>query len=98
MKYLTEDLTRNFYDWERRGRGYLQWPRPVRLEPPYRPFLGHFVMPVSAPRDDGRQPTLLSRLTDWFAGRSDSSPPAATSPTLRIPDEPEPELADVPGQ
>ncbi len=94
MKYLTEDLTRNFYDWERRGRGYLQWPQPVRLEPPFRPFPGHFPTPVAPPRDDGRQPTLLSRMADWFAGRSNS--PAA-APPMEVFDEPEPEL-DEPGE
>ena len=31
----TVELTRAFYDWERRGRGWDLYSSPVRLEPPY---------------------------------------------------------------
>src|SRR5581483_4267623 len=93
MRYLTEDLTRDFYDWERRGRGYLQWPWSVRLEPPFRPFPSHFGSPLPAPRDDGRHPTLLSRVTDWLAGGPDSKP--VTTPAVDPFPDSEPELADL---
>ena len=51
-----ERLTAQFYDWERRGRGWQLWSYPVELEPPFRPFFGHYVdfwppsmMPASLP-------------------------------------------------
>ena len=28
-------LTRDFYAWEQRGRGWQVWPEPVELEPPF---------------------------------------------------------------
>jgi hypothetical protein len=54
-------LTRQFYEWEARGRGWNVRPFPVELEPPFRPMYifdpgeGEIV-------DDGRKPTFLSRL------------------------------------
>src|SRR2546427_353917 len=56
---VTELLTQQFYDWELRGRGWTVWDQPVELEPPFRPFEGHY-----APRivqDDGVEETRLSR-------------------------------------
>jgi hypothetical protein len=50
-----EELTRRFYEWETRGRGALQWPQCVRLEPPFRPFQGHFITSRHAVEDDGRK-------------------------------------------
>src|SRR4051794_25864739 len=58
-----ERLTRQFYDWERWGRGWHVWDAPVALEPPFRPFFGHFVADtVGASRDDARKPTFLGSL------------------------------------
>ena len=57
-----EALTRQFYDWEMRGRGWQVFDRPVELEPPFRPFFGHFVSTPNQLVDDGRRPTLLSSL------------------------------------
>src|SRR5437016_180268 len=61
----SDALTRQFYDWEKRGRGWQVWEQPVFLEPPFRPFYGHYLSAVlgSAP-DDGRKPTFLSSLVD----------------------------------
>jgi hypothetical protein len=56
---LPERLTEQFYAWELRGRGWQEFPTPVALEPPFRPFPGYF-LPRTA--DDGHRPTLLSRL------------------------------------
>jgi excisionase family DNA binding protein len=58
-------LTRQFYEWERRGRGWQVWDKPVALEPAFRPFFGHYVAgsPGTA-LDDGRKPTFLSSLFD----------------------------------
>lgn len=62
-------LTAAFYDWEQRGRGWQVWPRPVELEPPFRPFFFHAV--AAGPlTDDARKPTILSTLAEavqaWF--------------------------------
>jgi excisionase family DNA binding protein len=61
----SDALTRQFYDWEKRGRGWQVWEQPVFLEPPFRPFYGHYLpaVPRAAP-DDGRKPTFLSSLLD----------------------------------
>ena len=65
-----EALTRQFYEWEMRGRGWQVWDRPVALEPPFRPFFGHFVPGTpGAVADDGRKPTFLSNLVDGFSKR-----------------------------
>lgn len=94
MSNLTEALTRNFYAWERRGRGYSQWPNAVRLEPPLRPFLGHFVASPARQQDDGRQPTLFSRVTDWLAGRHEPTETTITHDSCPEISEPEPAPAD----
>src|ERR1700686_2983440 len=57
-----EELTHRFYEWETRGRGALQWSGCVRLEPPFRPFQGHFIASRPAVEDDGRRHGLLSWL------------------------------------
>jgi len=55
-----EALSRQFYEWERRGRGWLIHDHPVELEPPFRPFF--FFEPAKAPvTDDGRIPGFLSK-------------------------------------
>jgi hypothetical protein len=56
---LPERLTEQFYAWELRGRGWQEFPRPVALEPPFRPFPGYFLPPI---KDDGYRPGLLGRL------------------------------------
>jgi hypothetical protein len=75
---LAEELTKQFYAWELRGRGWQEFARPVVLEPPFRPFPGYFLLPI---KDDGHRPGLLGRL---FAPRR---------PEPEIPEtlEPEPE-------
>ena len=56
-------LTQQFYDWEKRGRGWQLWDYPVELEPPFRPFLVHFA--GSGPIfDDAHKPTFLSALIE----------------------------------
>lgn len=60
-----ERLTRQFYAWEMRGRGWQVWPYPVSLEPPFRPFV-RFLPPSPLPVDDGRRQTFLSSLVDSF--------------------------------
>ena len=60
---LIEGLTKNFYDWEQRGRGWNLWSFPVDPEPPFVPFYYH-VPPILAPLDDGRKPTFLSTFAE----------------------------------
>ena len=62
---LSDELTSQFYAWERRGRGWQLWPALVDLEPPYRPFLRYATPPQKA-LDDGRRPTVLSSTIDAF--------------------------------
>lgn len=56
-----ERLTRIFYDWERRGRGWAVRPYPVELEPPLRPVYYYDSVPDQI-TDDGRIQTFWSRL------------------------------------
>ena len=70
----TQDLlTDQFYRWEVCGRGSAQWDRPVDLEPPFRPFIGHFISSGSI-EDDGIQETplrlLAGKLRGFFGGRT----------------------------
>jgi predicted DNA-binding transcriptional regulator AlpA len=75
-----EALTRQFYEWEVRGRGWQVWDRPVFLEPPFRPFFGHFIPgPPESAVDDGRKSTFLSSLFDRL-NQSGSGPSAPDSP------------------
>jgi hypothetical protein len=64
-----EKLTADFYEWERRGRGWDVWPFSVKLEPPFVPFYYHYVQ-HAAPVDDGRKPTFLSKIADMITGSS----------------------------
>jgi hypothetical protein len=66
---LEERLTAQFYDWEKRGRGWRVWDYAVELEPPFRPFLFHYAEPSPAV-DDGRRPTFLSSIVEGLRGRS----------------------------
>jgi hypothetical protein len=89
MPFATEELTRAFYAWEKRGRGWLQWPQTVALEPPFRPFYGHFILPREAGPDSGRRETLLSRFTETIS-------PSPKAPRPTVPEElfaePEPQF------
>src|SRR5579871_3987480 len=60
-----EQLTRQFYEWEICGRGWQLWEEPVELEPPFRPFFGHYTRyHPGAIADDGRKPNFLRSLAD----------------------------------
>ena len=78
---LAERLTEEFYAWELRGRGWQEFPYPVVLEPPFRPFPGYFLPATS---DDGHIATFLSRLL---------APPRPAIETPEI-EEPEAEAFD----
>ena len=59
-RYIRDALTAQFYNWEVRGRGWFLSDRRIALEPPFRPFEGHFV-PQSLTEDDGRVESAGSR-------------------------------------
>ncbi len=88
MSRLDEQLTEQFRQWERRGRGWQVFDEPVCHEPPFRPFHGHY-LPESPPMDDGRRQTSLGS----FIQRLSRSLSTAQPPPLVIPEvdeEPEP--------
>lgn len=56
---MARELTAQFYRWELRGRGWIAWPDAVPLEPPFRPFEGHY-LPRQFVQDDGQIESLGS--------------------------------------
>lgn len=60
---LPEELSQQFYDWEKRGRGWQVWDYPVVLEPPFRPFF-YYAPEIKPGYDDGRVPGVLESLWD----------------------------------
>lgn len=82
---LPEQLTRQFYDWERRGRGWWVYNAPVDLEPPFVPFYGHMPGTFAArPVDNGRKETAASRFIARLKSRwtTTSSVPEAPIPEV----------------
>lgn len=69
---LAEQLTAQFYIWEKRGRGWQVWDYPVVLEPPFVPFV-RYAPQVQPIEDDARHPGLLSRLWTRMAGRANET-------------------------
>ena len=58
-----EKLSEQFYAWEMRARGWKVFESSVPIEPPFRPFDGHW-LPSLPSADDGRRQTFLSSLVD----------------------------------
>ena len=73
MPLIHDHLSDQFYNWELRGRGWQVFDGPVRPEPPFLPFFGHFVSDPQAV-DDGRRPTFLSALVQKLTQSSNNSP------------------------
>jgi hypothetical protein len=94
-----ELLTEQFYRWEQRGRGWQVWDYPVSPEPPFAPFRFHWVPPLQPDLDDGRRPTLFSRLTDRIveALKAQAEEDEHDLPVLEL-DEPSPEEVDADGR
>ena len=67
MATVHEQLAKQFYRWEQRGRGWQVFDEPVYPEPPFVPFDGHY-QPEAPVVDDGRRPTFLSSLFHKLAG------------------------------
>jgi hypothetical protein len=88
-RHPDEALTDQFYAWEKRGRGWQVFDSAVTLEPPFRPFLGHYLTVRGTPQD-ARRPSLFGGMLE--ALRGETSPPAADSNTSYDPvEEPQPE-------
>lgn len=85
-----EALTTQFYEWERRGRGWQICDCPVQLEPPFRLFFGHYVSPPPV-MDDARRPSFLGRFAEALRGETPSSS-RSEIPDIEDEEEPEPEL------
>lgn len=72
-----EAFTRQFYEWEMRGRGWDVRSYPVELEPPFRPMYLFDPGGDVIYTDDARQPTFLSRLFN----ASNTAPAVEPGPT-----------------
>jgi hypothetical protein len=84
MPSVHEQLSEQFYRWEARGRGWQIFDRPVNPEPPFQPFIGHYLTD-SPVMDDGRRPTVFSSL---FRKISQRQSPAIIA---EVEEEPEPQ-------
>lgn len=80
---LPEQLTRQFYDWERRGRGWQVYDAPVHLEPAFTPFFRGAPALGIRPPDNGRKETLLSTLAERLKGYWSGSQPAQSPATIQ---------------
>lgn len=87
MSRVHEQLSEQFYQWEKRGRGWQVFDEPIYPEPPFRPFEGHY-QPELPAVDDGRRPTFLSSLFQNIVGNRTPESPA---PPQIAEDEPEPQ-------
>jgi len=65
---LIEKFTKQFYDWERHGRGWAVFSYPVDFEPPFVPFFYHSDTSSVSNKyiDDGIRPTIISKLINSF--------------------------------
>jgi hypothetical protein len=61
---LQERLTIQFYNWERRGRGWYVFEDSVHLEPEFVPFFGHFLPQTTKFVDDGLRKTIFQKAFD----------------------------------
>ena len=88
MSAIDEKFSAEFYNWERRGRGWQVFSEPVTPEPPFRPFCFQSATSVI---DDGRRPTALSLFADRIKGLV--SGPSSTAVMVPQPtiEEPEPD-------
>src|SRR2546430_526941 len=92
---IEDELREQFYAWELWGRGWAAWPEPVHLEPPFRPFIGHYIR--QRPQvDDGRHHTALSRLAALFKGEQVSNSTTTALAPIEEESAPEPRFLDAP--
>jgi hypothetical protein len=84
MPTVHEQLSEQFYCWERRGRGGQLFDGPVYPEPPFVPFPGH-CLPDTPAVDTGRRETAISSL--W---RKIAAPPPKPVAPAEPEEEPQP--------
>jgi len=89
-----EKLTADFYEWERRGRGWDIWQLPVELEPPFVPFYYHYAERTT-PVDDGRKPTIISKIADSIKSVYFGASPQDVVQSVPSPDSYEPKLPNL---
>jgi hypothetical protein len=70
MPFRGQQLSKQFYTWERRGRGWQLATDPIELEPCFDPF---FRFTPSRHIDDGKRNTLLSSFRDLFIKSSNDN-------------------------
>ena len=85
---LDEAISRQFREWEFRGRGARLFEHTVALEPPFIPFTGYRLPKQRI--DDGRMETGLSLLWNRLA-----PPPPEPEPEEETIEEPEPEFREA---
>jgi hypothetical protein len=68
----SEELSDQFYSWEKLGRGALYAGYPSELEPRFTPFFGHGVQREII--DDGYRPSVLEQLLQIFSPKRVSNP------------------------
>ncbi len=64
---ISDELTKQFYTWENKGRGWQVYDFPVDLEPPFVPFF-YYALPEVQLIDDGRRTSLRSVIKNLFVG------------------------------
>ena len=67
MLTLSEQLTDQFYEWEKLGRGWIFGEGPIELELPFTPFFGHYLLKKQEVVDDGIRHTILSKAVSLFS-------------------------------
>jgi DNA helicase HerA-like ATPase len=75
-------LTARFYEWEKRGRGWLACPNSVEPEPVFWPFFGHF-LPEQPVIDDGKHETIFSSIANLFRRKTETQ--QEVNPLFEIP-------------
>jgi len=82
MPTVHEQLSKQFYEWESRGRGWQVFAEPVYPEPPFKFFNGYRL--AQPEMDAGRRPTVFSSL---FRKLAQSQPEPVVE---EVEEEPEP--------
>lgn len=82
MSRFDESFSRQFREWETRGRGGRLFEQPIALEPPFVPFLGYRSPPQEV--DDGKHDTMWSRF--WNRLTAPQENPKPEEPIIKEPE------------
>jgi len=94
MSWVEDKLVQQFREWEARGRGWEVFEDPIAVEPPFRPFRGHF-LPASDATDDGRQYTWISGFIERLAAKLNPEPDSTDSSEEEEPEPREGERGEI---